>query len=130
MINHKQSAVISILAVVGLTVFTQVAKGILTSSKEGVLLAGFLGSFIYVFLLTSVSNFKNSNPNFIVYSGIFDVIVSITISAIIMSFIQGVAVTVTILFSLFWTLALANISDKKYTSVVGGTNVVGKKKKN
>uniref|UniRef100_A0A0K0ERU4 Dolichyl-diphosphooligosaccharide--protein glycosyltransferase subunit KCP2 n=1 Tax=Strongyloides stercoralis TaxID=6248 RepID=A0A0K0ERU4_STRER len=130
MVNHKKSALLSFGAVIGLTIFTQIAKGFLTSTKEGVLLAGVIGSFIYVFLLTSVSNFKNSNHNFIVYSGIFDVFISIIISAIIMSFVQGVAVTVTILFSLFWTIALSNISDKKYTSIVGGASVSGKKKKN
>uniref|UniRef100_A0AAF5HXV2 Elongator complex protein 1 n=1 Tax=Strongyloides stercoralis TaxID=6248 RepID=A0AAF5HXV2_STRER len=123
MVNHKKSALLSFGAVIGLTIFTQIAKGFLTSTKEGVLLAGVIGSFIYVFLLTSVSNFKNSNHNFIVYSGIFDVFISIIISAIIMSFVQGVAVTVTILFSLFWTIALSNISDKKYTSIVGGASV-------
>ncbi|CEF64738.1 Uncharacterised protein family KRTCAP2-containing protein [Strongyloides ratti] len=130
MVNHKQSAVLSFAAVVGLTIFTQIAKGFLTSTKEGVLLAGFIGSFIYVFLLTAVSNFKNTNFNFIVYSGIFDIFISIVISAIIMSFVQGVAVTVTILFSLFWTMALSNISDKKYSLSTGGSSVVGKKKKN
>uniref|UniRef100_A0A0N4ZY51 Dolichyl-diphosphooligosaccharide--protein glycosyltransferase subunit KCP2 n=1 Tax=Parastrongyloides trichosuri TaxID=131310 RepID=A0A0N4ZY51_PARTI len=130
MANHKQSGYISLIATIGLTLLTQIFKGVLTSTKEGSLFAGFLGSLIYIFILTSVSNFKNTNHHYVIYSGNFDVFISIILAAVIMSFVHGVAVTVTILFSIFWTFALMNISERRYsTSLVSGS-VVGKKKKN
>uniref|UniRef100_A0AAF5Q4V6 Dolichyl-diphosphooligosaccharide--protein glycosyltransferase subunit KCP2 n=1 Tax=Wuchereria bancrofti TaxID=6293 RepID=A0AAF5Q4V6_WUCBA len=93
-------------------------KNDLAASKVGTLFAGILGSLIFVFLLTALSNFQMSSIGEQVKVGLTEVFVCLTIALIASATIHRVAITVCLLFSIFLLFLLTGISQTRYTTTV------------
>uniref|UniRef100_A0AC35U0D2 Dolichyl-diphosphooligosaccharide--protein glycosyltransferase subunit KCP2 n=1 Tax=Rhabditophanes sp. KR3021 TaxID=114890 RepID=A0AC35U0D2_9BILA len=114
MTTHKKSALISISIAAALISLLLVFKGYLGSFKEGTFFGGFIGSVIFMFLLTGISNLKNLDNKFQNSSGYIDITIALGIAVFVSSAVHGVSMTVSFLLSLFWIFLLSNISDRQH----------------
>ncbi|EJW80209.1 hypothetical protein WUBG_08881, partial [Wuchereria bancrofti] len=93
MANHSTSAIVAFLIAIIIIGIGQIMKNDLAASKVGTLFAGILGSLIFVFLLTALSNFQMSSIGEQVKVGLTEVFVCLTIALIASATIHRVAIT-------------------------------------
>ena len=78
MANHSFSAGVALALAIVTIAFGQVFKAHLAASRQGTLIAGLLGSFVFLFVLTSISNLKMS-ANSQAKSGLGEVVFALLI---------------------------------------------------
>uniref|UniRef100_A0A8R1TKZ9 Dolichyl-diphosphooligosaccharide--protein glycosyltransferase subunit KCP2 n=1 Tax=Onchocerca volvulus TaxID=6282 RepID=A0A8R1TKZ9_ONCVO len=107
MANHSASALVSFLIAVIIIATGQIMKvtcyhvivrrreatNDLAASKVGTLIAGGLGSLVFVFLLTALSNFQMFSIGKQVKAGLTDVFVCLLVAVISSATIHRVAIT-------------------------------------
>ncbi|MFH4978390.1 hypothetical protein AB6A40_005099 [Gnathostoma spinigerum] len=118
MSNYSGSAIISLLFAVLLIGGGQMMKPHLSTSRTGSLIAGILGSLIFVFLLSAISNFEMSSISPSVKAGLVEVSAALIVAMIVSSTIHRVAVTVCLLFSMIWLFYIMSISESVYGTPV------------
>uniref|UniRef100_A0A0N5AEQ7 Dolichyl-diphosphooligosaccharide--protein glycosyltransferase subunit KCP2 n=1 Tax=Syphacia muris TaxID=451379 RepID=A0A0N5AEQ7_9BILA len=131
MTNHIGSAILSLLGAVVAVTVGQVAKADLAGSRLGTVAAGGLGSIVFVFLLTAISNLQMASSGTQAKAGISEVTIALIISLIISATIHRVAFTVCFLFSALFLYLIADISQARYGVPVSqqhSVNVIKKKK--
>uniref|UniRef100_A0A0R3RXW9 Dolichyl-diphosphooligosaccharide--protein glycosyltransferase subunit KCP2 n=1 Tax=Elaeophora elaphi TaxID=1147741 RepID=A0A0R3RXW9_9BILA len=94
MANHSTSAVVAFLIAIIFIGIGQVTKNDLAASKVGTLIAGALGSLVFVFLLTAMSNFQMSSMGEQVKAGLTEVFLCLFVALIASATIHRVAITV------------------------------------
>ncbi|KAL3993675.1 Keratinocyte-associated protein 2 family protein [Acanthocheilonema viteae] len=129
MASHSTSAVVSFLIAIIIIGIGQVMKNDLAASKVGTLVAGALGSLVFVFLLTAISNFEMSSIGEQVKAGLTEVFLCLFVALIASATIHRVAITVCLLCSAFLLFLLTGISQTKYTTTVVQQFVQQRKKK-
>uniref|UniRef100_A0A914Y540 Dolichyl-diphosphooligosaccharide--protein glycosyltransferase subunit KCP2 n=1 Tax=Panagrolaimus superbus TaxID=310955 RepID=A0A914Y540_9BILA len=72
MANHSFSAGVSLALAFVIIAAGQTFKTYLAASRQGTLIAGILGSLVFLFTLTAMSNFKMSSSGSHVKSGLGD----------------------------------------------------------
>ncbi|EFO26076.1 keratinocyte associated protein 2 [Loa loa] len=128
MANHSTSALVAFLIAIIIIAIGQIMKNDLAASKAGTLIAGALGSLVFVFLLTALSNFQMSSISEQVKAGLTEVFLCLVVAVIASATIHRVAITVCLLFSAFLLFLLTGISQTRYTTTVV-QNVVQQRKK-
>jgi hypothetical protein len=100
MVDHTRSVLLSSLLVVVFILVGQIFKESLASSRPGTLAAGGLGSLVFVFTLTAISNMKMSNVGSTSTCGLTEVIGALFFGVITSASIHRVSATICILLSL------------------------------
>ncbi|VDO32817.1 unnamed protein product [Brugia timori] len=93
MASHSTSAIVAFLIAIIIIGIGQIMKNDLAASKVGTLTAGALGSLIFVFLLTALSNFQMSSIGEQVKVGLTEVFLCLAIAVIASATIHRVAIT-------------------------------------
>ena len=113
-LNESASMVVS--SVLALLTFSsmQIFKSALESSPAATIAAGFLGSLVFVFLLTAVGNFERTilGKGFQTKGG--EVVACLGLSIMASSSIHRVAGSTCLLFSLAMTYGMLKISQDEY----------------
>ncbi|VDN01907.1 unnamed protein product [Thelazia callipaeda] len=94
MANHSTSATVSFLLAIIVIGISQVLKNDLATTKTGTLVAGALGSLIFVFLLTALSNLQMASIGEQVKSGLSEASICLVIALIVSASVHRVAITV------------------------------------
>merc|ERR1712243_334747 len=119
------SSILCLITFAGMQLF----KNQLGSSKMMTILGGFLGSQLFVFLLTAVNNFENMNLGRNFQSKLFpEVVICLLLAMFSAGLIHRVCVTTCFIFSCVALYYINSLSQPKYTQSV--PEVVGKRKKN
>ncbi|KAI1713601.1 keratinocyte-associated protein 2 domain-containing protein [Ditylenchus destructor] len=92
----------------------QVFKEQLSATRQGTLVAGGLGSLVFTFTLTAISNFKMSNLGPNAKSGLFEASIALLVAIIASASIHRVAITICILFSGVQLFFINGISQTRY----------------
>uniref|UniRef100_A0A914QP90 Dolichyl-diphosphooligosaccharide--protein glycosyltransferase subunit KCP2 n=1 Tax=Panagrolaimus davidi TaxID=227884 RepID=A0A914QP90_9BILA len=98
MANHSFSGVVFALALLTFTA-GQTFKTYLAGSLQSTLVAGILGSFVFLFMLTAMSNFKMSSADSHVKSGLTEVLIALLIGIVASASIHRVSFTICLLAS-------------------------------
>lgn len=124
MADHQRSSLLSALLVVVLIGVGQLFKGTLADSRPGTLIGGGIfknyfnsfnslhlgiGSLVFVFTLTAISNLKMSGVGVQAKSGLGEVIGALLFGVIVAASIHRVSATISILFSLGLLVFLTGI---------------------
>lgn len=113
--SNSSSFLFSLLVALLLFASLQVFRNQLASSQPLTIAGGFLGSLVFISLLTAVSNFEMNTfgPNF--QARVFPEVVScLFISLICCAFVHRVCVTTCLIFSLIGLYYINRISTSTY----------------
>ncbi|KAI7688107.1 Protein KRTCAP2 -like protein [Sarcoptes scabiei] len=113
-ITVGQSCFISTLLSLIVMAFMQVFRQYLISTKLTTLSAGYLGSLIFMLVLTSINNFEASMFGKHFQAKYFEVIISLSIAMFSSGLVHQVAATSCLLFSLITLYFLNSLSVKTY----------------
>uniref|UniRef100_A0A915DXS3 Dolichyl-diphosphooligosaccharide--protein glycosyltransferase subunit KCP2 n=1 Tax=Ditylenchus dipsaci TaxID=166011 RepID=A0A915DXS3_9BILA len=97
----------------------QVFKEYLSANRQGTLVAGGLGSLVFTFALTAISNFKMANQGPVAKAGLFEAGIALLIAVIASGAIHRVAITICVLFSGVLLFFLNGISHSRYHQTSG-----------
>lgn len=129
MANYARSALISFVLTIALFVVGQVFKGPLSESRQGTLVAGLMGSLVFLFTLTTTSNFKMTTGGTAAKSGLSEVGFALFVGIISSAMIHRVAITICVIFS-GCLLYFANVvSHQRYNVPVATKAGAANKKK-
>uniref|UniRef100_A0A914GYU8 Dolichyl-diphosphooligosaccharide--protein glycosyltransferase subunit KCP2 n=1 Tax=Globodera rostochiensis TaxID=31243 RepID=A0A914GYU8_GLORO len=127
------SALLSLLVVLSCIIVGQSFKALLAESRQGNLAAGGLGSVVFAFTLTAISNLKMANAGPSAKCGLFECGVALFFGVLSSASIHRISITICVLFSAVLLFFLTGISHKRYdpsgdlsTTTAGG----GGKKRN
>ena len=128
-LNEGSSFVVS--SIVSLLLFSgmQVGKTLLASSQIFTIVAGFLGSLLYIFLLTAVGNLEKTVFGFNFQTKLGEVVFCLVTAMAAAATVHRVAATTCLLFSLAATWSLARMSADTYGGQAPPAAVSHKKKK-
>ena len=112
--GNSFSALISVLLGLVCVGAGQVFKPVLAESRQGNLLAGVLGAFVFCFSLTAISNAKMAQFGPATKSGLFDCFVALLVAIIASAAVHRIAITICVLFSAVFLFFLIGISQKRY----------------
>ncbi|XP_015592561.1 protein KRTCAP2 homolog [Cephus cinctus] len=108
----------------------QMYKWWLTSSQLHTVFGGYIGSLLFVFLLTALSNLEATVFGKSFQSKLFpEVFVALVVSLIASGMVHRVATTTCFLFSLIGLYYLNRISQETYSMPVISTSIHSKKRK-
>ncbi|XP_014206563.1 protein KRTCAP2 homolog [Copidosoma floridanum] len=125
-VSFLLSSILTILLFSGM----QMYKNWLTSSQLHIIFGGYIGSMVFLFLLTALGNLES-----ILFGKSFqlkffpEVFISIIISMVASGLIHRVATTTCFLFSVVALYYINRISQDTYSVPVPSVNVHAKKKK-
>ncbi|KAI6241323.1 TM2 domain-containing protein [Aphelenchoides fujianensis] len=128
MVDHPRSALISLVLVIVCVAGGQLFKGTLVSSRQGTVIAGGLGSMIFVFTLTALSNFKMSSAGENAKSGLGEVIAALFLALVSSALIHRAAATTCLFFSVVLLVALTGIAHTRYSTGAQAQVAAGKKR--
>lgn len=100
MVDHTRSVLLSSILVVVFIITGQFFKEHLAGSRPGTLIAGGLGTLVFVFTLTAISNMKMSNLGSHSACGLSEVFGALLFGVVTAASIHRVSATICILFSL------------------------------
>ncbi|KAE9553078.1 hypothetical protein FO519_003711 [Halicephalobus sp. NKZ332] len=123
MSNFSRSALVATLLVFGLIGAGQLLKPQLAASRQGTLVAGIIGSFVFLFTLTASSNFKMSNAGVNAKSGLGEVIFALFIGVLSAGMIHRIAITICVIFSGV-LLYLVNIVSQQHYNIAAKQDYV------
>ncbi|VDK73556.1 unnamed protein product [Litomosoides sigmodontis] len=129
MASHSTSAAVAFLIAIIIIGIGQIMKNDLAASKAGTLIAGALGSLVFVFLLTALSNFQMTSVGEQVKAGLAEVFLCLFVAVVASATIHRVAITVCMLFSAFLLFLLTGISQTRYATTVVQQPTQQRKKK-
>uniref|UniRef100_A0A914R5V3 Dolichyl-diphosphooligosaccharide--protein glycosyltransferase subunit KCP2 n=1 Tax=Panagrolaimus davidi TaxID=227884 RepID=A0A914R5V3_9BILA len=128
MANHSFSAGVAFaLALLTITA-GQTFKTYLAASRQGTLVAGILGSFVFLFMLTAMSNFKMSSAGSHVKSGLTEVLIALLIGIVASASIHRVSVTICLLASGVLLYLATLVSHERYNVIKPAATTANKKK--
>ncbi|KAI6178588.1 Elongator complex protein 1 [Aphelenchoides besseyi] len=116
MVDHSRSALVSLVLVIVFVAVGQLFKEPLASSRQGTLIAGGLGSLVFVFTLTAVSNMKMSSAGESAKSGLAEVFLALFFGVLNSALIHRVATTICFFFSIGLLLFLTGIAQTRYAT--------------
>ncbi|CAF2507891.1 unnamed protein product [Rotaria sp. Silwood2] len=130
--SNSSSFLFSLLIALVLFASMQLFRTQLSSSQPLTIAGGFMGSLVFVSLLTAVSNFEMNlfGPNF--QARVFpEVVICLFTSMICCAFVHRVCVTTCMIFSLIALYYINHISTTTYGNTMGSTTsyVAQKKQK-
>uniref|UniRef100_A0A914XEY1 Dolichyl-diphosphooligosaccharide--protein glycosyltransferase subunit KCP2 n=1 Tax=Plectus sambesii TaxID=2011161 RepID=A0A914XEY1_9BILA len=129
---HGTSAVVALISGVLMIAAMQVFRAQLGASQMMTLLGGFIGSNVFVLLLTAISNFEMEFMGDNFKAGLIpEVAVALMVAVFASASVHRVCVTVCIMFSLGFLYVMNGISNAKYSPQTTGvaTGAPIKKKK-
>uniref|UniRef100_A0A7E4VW86 Dolichyl-diphosphooligosaccharide--protein glycosyltransferase subunit KCP2 n=1 Tax=Panagrellus redivivus TaxID=6233 RepID=A0A7E4VW86_PANRE len=128
MSNHSFSAAVSALLAVLTIAAGQAFKTQLAASRQGTLTAGLLGALVFLFTITSISNFKMMGGGSGARSGLTEVLIAGFIGIVSAASIHRIAITICFLASSAILYLLTVISSQRY-NIAAKPVVAGKTKK-
>uniref|UniRef100_A0A183CMB5 Dolichyl-diphosphooligosaccharide--protein glycosyltransferase subunit KCP2 n=1 Tax=Globodera pallida TaxID=36090 RepID=A0A183CMB5_GLOPA len=108
------SALLSLLVVLSCIIVGQSFKALLAESRQGNLVAGGLGSVVFAFTLTAISNLKMANAGPSAKCGLFECGVALFFGVLSSASIHRISITICVLFSVVLLFFLTGISHKRY----------------
>ncbi|CAF3347785.1 unnamed protein product [Rotaria socialis] len=120
--SNGTSFLLSLLIALLLFASMQLFRTHISASQPMTIAGGFMGSLVFVSLLTAVSNFEMNlfGPNF--QARVFpEVLTCLFISMICCAFVHRVCVTTCIIFSLIALYYINRISTTSYGNTMGST---------
>lgn len=128
--SNASSFLFSLLISLLLFASMQVFRGQLASSQPWTIAGGFLGSLLFLSLLTAVSNFEMNTFGSNFQAKIFpEVIACLLIAMFCSGFVHRVCVTTCLLFSLIGLYYVNRISSGVYGVPAGPSTAYGAQKK-
>uniref|UniRef100_A0A914P2H1 Dolichyl-diphosphooligosaccharide--protein glycosyltransferase subunit KCP2 n=1 Tax=Panagrolaimus davidi TaxID=227884 RepID=A0A914P2H1_9BILA len=125
--NHSFSGVAFALSLLTITA-GQTFKTYLAGSLQGTSVAGILGSFVFLFMLTAMSNFKMSSASSHVKSGLTEVLIALLIGIVASASIHRVSVTICLLASGVLLYHATFVSHERYNVTKPAATTANKKK--
>uniref|UniRef100_A0AC34QAW8 Dolichyl-diphosphooligosaccharide--protein glycosyltransferase subunit KCP2 n=1 Tax=Panagrolaimus sp. JU765 TaxID=591449 RepID=A0AC34QAW8_9BILA len=119
MVNHMQSATIAFLLLIVTIGAGQLLKSQLSTTRQGAVFAGLLGSKVFLLGLTAISNFQMANNGTNTKAGLVEVIFALFVGMVAAGMIHRVAITLTLLFSGIILYMLNLISQQRYGMIAG-----------
>ncbi|KAH7713305.1 keratinocyte associated protein 2 [Aphelenchoides avenae] len=132
MANHGFSAAVALVLALVAIAGGQLFKETLAASRQGTLIAGGLGSLVFIFTLTAISNAKMASVGSQEKSGLNEVLIALVIAVIASGAIHRVSITVCVLFSVALLFFVNEVSQARYGATTAQQQVVvgaGKKRK-
>merc|ERR1719347_2152972 len=128
-LNEGSSFVVS--SIVSLLLFSgmQVGKTLLASSQMFTIVAGFLGSLLYIFLLTAVGNLEKTVFGFNFQTKLGEVVFCLLMAMSAAGTVHRVSATTCLLFSIGMAWSLNKISQDTYGQTAPVQQTHSKKKK-
>lgn len=131
MVDHSRSVLASALLVVAAVIGGVLFKDYLSNSRPGTLIGGGsivvyfiqinnilgIGSAVFIFTLTALSNIKMSNSGEQATSGLAEVLGALLFGVIVAASIHRICATICILFSLGSLFFLTSIAQQRYAPV-------------
>eukprot|EP00088_Acartia_fossae_P021189 TRINITY_DN22680_c0_g1_i2.p1 TRINITY_DN22680_c0_g1~~TRINITY_DN22680_c0_g1_i2.p1 ORF type:complete len:138 (-),score=15.45 TRINITY_DN22680_c0_g1_i2:864-1277(-) len=105
------SSIFSLLTVSGMQLF----RNNLVSTQLMTIVGGFIGSFLYVFILTAIGNLEKSMFGSSYQAGLSEVMVSILMAVSVAASVHRVSASTCFLFSLMMTWSVYKISQETYS---------------
>ncbi|KAL3090812.1 hypothetical protein niasHS_007187 [Heterodera schachtii] len=123
------SALLSLLVVLSCIMVGQVFKPLLADSRQGNLAAGVLGSLVFAFVLTALSNLKMASAGASAKCGLFECAFALFVGCLSSASIHRISITLCVLFSAVLLFFLTGISHKRYGTDLPSAAAVGGGKK-
>ncbi|CAF1021487.1 unnamed protein product [Adineta steineri] len=128
--SNSSSFLFSLLVALLLFASMQVFRTQISASQPMTIAGGFVGSLIFVSLLTAISNFEMNTFGEHFQARVFpEVVISLFVSVICCAFVHRVCVTTCIIFSLIALYYINRISTTTYGTPVGGPTGYATQKK-
>ncbi|KAI6658582.1 Keratinocyte-associated protein 2 [Oopsacas minuta] len=119
--NNIRTLVLCTLTTILIYAGMQMFSKQLASSQPMTLIAGFIGSHIFVFVLTGINSIERMMLGDEFQSHVYEVVFSIGLAAFASVLVHRVSMTVCVLCSLTALYYMNKISEDKYTKKAKGT---------